>query len=93
LIFWVGRAKILNDQIPGPFFNPDEMNCTSKTAMQNVLKNSNYVNLYKNVYGNDGLNDTITIADNMVDVIVSFLGTEALNPFTYKYDYYFYLIS
>lgn len=83
-----GRANTLNNQILGPFFNPDEMNCANKTAMQNVLLNSSYLNLYKSVYGNQSLNDTTTIADNIVDAIVSFLGTEALNPFTSKYDYY-----
>lgn len=86
--FWDGRANTLNDQILGPFFNPDEMNCANKTAMQNVLENSNYLNLYQSIYGNYELNDTIAIADNMVDAIVSFLRAEALNPFTSKYDYY-----
>lgn len=93
-MFWDGRATgwelgdPLSEQARGPFLNPNEQNLPSKEAFINIILASNYVDLFKAVYGNDVFNDSVIAYNKAADAISAYEKSSEVNPYTSKYDYY-----
>lgn len=86
--FLDGRAINLKEQAKGPFLNPDEMNNADELSVINKIKESTYVNLFKQVFGEEILDDTEQAYDKLAEAIVAFENSPSFNRFTSKYDYY-----
>jgi len=85
--FWDGRAATLEDQAKGPFLNPVEMNNTKEGVVQ-AVRNARYARLFREVYGDDSLDNTDSAYDLIAKAIASFERTTQVNRFSSKYDYY-----
>lgn len=68
--FWDGRAKDLKEQAGGPIANPGEMASNHQAAIDVLQSIPEYVNLFKAVYGVDGID-----ADKVTDAIATFEET------------------
>ena len=86
--FWDGRSKNLEEQAKGPLLNPLEMANPDKKSVVEKVKHSFYVNLFKNIYGDNIFNNSDQAYDAIADAIAHFERTKQFNPFTSKYDYY-----
>lgn len=86
--FLDGRAKNLKEQAKGPFLNPNEMNNTDEKSVIEKIKGANYVQLFKQVYGQQILSNPEEAYDKMAQAIVAFENTSSFNQFTSKYDYF-----
>lgn len=87
--FWDGRASTLEDQAGGPPLNPAEMGMTSKKEIINRIKeNELYVNSFKNLFGNDILENDEKAYSALTQVIAAFERTDEFSPFDSKYDRY-----
>lgn len=87
--FWDGRAATLEDQAGGPPLNPSEMGMASKKEVLTRLKeNELYVSSFKNLYGNDILENEEKAYSALTQVIASFERTDEFSPFDSKYDRY-----
>ena len=87
--FWDGRAATLEEQAGGPPLNPIEMGMASKKEVVNRIKeNEFYVSSFKDIFGNDILNNDEKAYDALTKVIASFERTDTFSPFDSKYDRY-----
>ncbi|MBU0923836.1 c-type cytochrome [bacterium] len=87
--FWDGRAATLEEQAGGPPLNPIEMGMANKKEVINRIKeNDLYVSSFKNLYGEDILNDEKKAYDALTQIIASFERTDEFSPFDSKYDKY-----
>lgn len=86
--FLDGRASTLSEQAKGPFLNPDEMNNQDEAEVVGKLRTAAYADLFKQVYGDNALEDVKQAYQNMADAIAEFEKTASFNPFSSKYDYY-----
>jgi len=93
--FWDGRAtgwKLGNpaaDQSLGPFLNPVEQNNTSKLDVLEQIASSKYANLWEIVWGAPiDLGNVDVEYDRVGLSIAAYEGSEEVNPFTSKFDYY-----
>jgi cytochrome c peroxidase len=86
--FWDGRAANLVEQAKGPFLNPLEMNNPNKLNVIIKIRDSDYDELFEQVYGPGALDDVEAAYDQMAIAIAAFERTEELNQFSSKYDYY-----
>jgi cytochrome c peroxidase len=87
--FWDGRAATLEEQAGGPPLNPIEMGMANKKEVINRIKeNDLYVSSFKNLYGEDILNDEKKAYDALTQIIASFERTYEFSPFDSKYDKY-----
>jgi cytochrome c peroxidase len=86
--FWDGRALNLTEQAKGPFLNPLEMHNPNKRNVINKVRQSNYANLFEQVYGAGSLLNVEMAYDQVAEAIAAFEGTSVLNQFSSKYDYY-----
>ncbi|MFN0032976.1 MAG: cytochrome-c peroxidase [Flavobacteriales bacterium] len=84
--FWDGRSSSLQHQLSGPFFNIAEMNNSDTTMLVSELKNAPYYKLYKSIYGK--VKDETIAYNNIIESIALFEGSEYLNEFSSKYDYW-----
>jgi cytochrome c peroxidase len=84
--FWDGRAATLEEQAKGPFLNPIEMGNPDKESVISKIRESSYAPLFKNVYGQDSLNDTEQAYEHVAEAIASFERTRSFNRFTSKFD-------
>ena len=97
-MFWDGRAtgKTLNDplaeQAQGPFLNPLEQNLPDANSVCNMVAQSGYTNLFKQVWGSDSLDfskhDIAGIFDEIARSISAYEKSTEVNPFSSKYDAY-----
>ena len=86
-LFLDGRAATLADQAEGPPLNPIEMGMTSAAEVVARLKlNSNYVAVFKQLYGEQVFADSGTAYKAMADAIAAFERTALFNPYDSKYD-------
>ena len=81
-----GRAATLVEQAKAPFLNPLEMANPDKQTVIDAVRNSNYVDLFEQVYGTGSLDDTEAAYDQIADAIAAFEKSDTLNPFTSKFD-------
>jgi cytochrome c peroxidase len=87
--FWDGRAATLEDQAGGPPLNPDEMGMASKKeVISRIKENELYVSSFKNLYGNDILENEEKAYVALTQVIALFERTDEFSPFDSKYDRY-----
>lgn len=87
-LFWDGRAKDLSEQVKGPIFNHLEMNNKDKKMLVNKVRNGPCKALLLRVYGNKFFQNDDFAFEGIIQAIVSYEGTNEVNPFTSKYDYY-----
>lgn len=85
--FLDGRAKDLAAQAKEPFLNPDEMQMESKSAViERIKENSDYIQRFQNIYGENIFDDDNTSYEALVDAIAEFQKTDFFAPFDSKYD-------
>lgn len=86
-LFWDGRANTLEEQAEAPLLNPLEMNNPSKEAVVAKIK-KHYARPFKQVFGNDALDDTDRAFRHVTEAMAAFERTPAFAPFSSKYDRY-----
>jgi cytochrome c peroxidase len=96
--FWDGRATGATlgspaaEQALGPFLNPVEHNMSSKESVLKAIAGSKYASLWLEVFGEPIAFSTaaeVTNNYNRVGIAVAaYEGSEEVNQFTSKYDYY-----
>jgi len=98
-MFWDGRATgeelgdPLAEQAMGPFLNPLEQNLADKKSAVIVVRDSSYVNLFKNVWGPDSLdwkNDIDGTYERIARSIAAFERSAEVNPYNSKFDDFWY---
>lgn len=92
-MFWDGRADgstVLEDplaeQAQGPPLNPAEMNMPDAQAVINVIKASDYINLWIKVFGIESLNDVDAAYDKFGEAIAAYERSADVTKFTSKFD-------
>jgi len=86
--FWDGREATLEGQAKGPFLNPLEMANPDEQAVIDKIKNSDYVDLFKEVFGDDALQNTEKAYNFVAEALADYERSYELNKFNSKYDYY-----
>jgi len=86
--FWDGRAENLKEQAKAPFLNSDEMNNADEGSVIEKIKAASYAPLFKQVYGEQTLDNIQEAYDKVAQAIVAFENTSSFNQFSSKYDYY-----
>jgi cytochrome c peroxidase len=85
--FLDGRATDLTTQAKGPFLNPVEMNMPDEASViARVKENADYVQAFKEIYGDDIFNDTQKAYEALADSIAKFEKSDTFSPFSSKYD-------
>ena len=84
--FLDGRAATLADQAKGPFLNPKEMANENAAEVIGKILNASYASQFKEVYGQNSLDDVDAAYDFMADAIAAFESTEKFSPFSSKFD-------
>lgn len=88
-LFWDGRADTLEEQAGGPPLNPDEMAMTDSALVQQRLKeNANYGYAFRDLFGEEVLENSETAFAAMLESIAAFERTEFFSPFDSRYDRY-----
>lgn len=77
--FWDGRSPTLSDQISSVFTNEKEFNSKVHQFSTEILKDSVYDKMFKEVFGNIALKNT-----HIIKAISSYVST--LNSFNSKFD-------
>jgi cytochrome c peroxidase len=94
-MFWDGRATgeelddPLAEQAMGPFLNPLEQNNADEKSVVLIVRDSNYANLFKKVWGPDSLDWKNDIHGTYVKIarsIAAFERSVEVNPFNSKFD-------
>ncbi|MGD9826174.1 cytochrome-c peroxidase [Desulfobacter sp.] len=91
-MFWDGRAAgwdlgdPLAEQAQGPPLNPVEMNMPSKASVINVIRTSDYVNLWIRVFGKGSLDDVDAAYDKFGEAIAAYERSTDITKFTSKFD-------
>ncbi len=85
-LFWDGRTNNLVEQAQGPFLNPLEMNNPSKAAVINKINAGSYSALFKQVFGEQALNNPDKAYEQVAMAIAAFEATPTFAPFNSKYD-------
>lgn len=86
--FWDGRAANLVEQAKGPFLNQLEMANPDKKAVVDQVSKAEYVNLFKEIYGADALQDVEKAYNFIADAIADYEKSKELNRFDSKFDLY-----
>lgn len=91
-MFWDGRATgsdlkdPLAEQAQGPPLNPIEMNMPSKEAVIQVVRDSDYRNLWLEVFGPGSLDDVEAAYDNFGRAIAAYERSADVTKFNSKFD-------
>jgi cytochrome c peroxidase/nitrate reductase NapAB chaperone NapD len=94
-MFWDGRATgeelgdPLVEQAMGPFLNKLEQNNADEKSVVMIVRDSNYANLFKKVWGPKSLDATKDIHGTYVKIarsIAAFERSAEVNPFNSKFD-------
>lgn len=86
--FWDGRADDLEAQARGPFLNPREMNNADAAAVVAKVGKASYAGLFREVYGENALNDSAAAYIKISEAIAAYERTEAFAPFASRFDDY-----
>jgi len=98
-MFWDGRATgeelgdPLAEQAMGPFLNPLEHNNADKKSVVMIVRDSNYANLFKKVWGSNSLDwekDIHGTYERIARSIAAFERSAEVNPFNSKFDDFWY---
>jgi len=93
-MFFDGRATgwtledPLAEQAQAPFLNPLEQNNLNSSEVVQKVRVSEYVDLFKEVWGNDSLDNVDEAYDKIGKSIAAYERSSEVNPFTSKYDAY-----
>lgn len=87
-LFWDGRAANLAEQAKGPFLNPLEMANPNEQAVIEKVRNSDYADLFKKVFGTDALKNIEKAYNFVAEAIAEYEKSSELNQFNSKYDLY-----
>lgn len=93
-MFWDGRATgwdlgdPLAEQAMGPFLNPLEMNMADEAAVIQKVIESDYADLFKEVWGSDSLtlDDVKGTYEKIARAIAVYERSSEVNPFNSKFD-------
>nr|WP_321398030.1 cytochrome c peroxidase [uncultured Desulfobacter sp.] len=91
-MFWDGRAAgwLLGDplaeQAQGPPLNPVEMGMPDKAAVIQVIKDSDYLNLWIKEFGADSLDDVNAAYDKFGEAIAAYERSADVTKFSSKFD-------
>ncbi|MEA2099306.1 MAG: cytochrome c peroxidase [Campylobacterota bacterium] len=87
--FHDGRADSLQVQAGGPPLDGAEMQMADKNeVIDRIKENSEYVEVFKKLYGTDIFDDVEKSYDSMANALAKFEKTEQFSPFDSKYDRY-----
>jgi cytochrome c peroxidase len=86
--FWDGRAATLAQQAQQPLLNAVEMNNDHPLAVVEKVRQADYAERFKQVFGRDALDDARLAYDNIGKAIAAYERSPELNPFSSKYDAY-----
>lgn len=86
--FYDGRSLNLVEQAKGPFLNPVEMNNSDEADVVNKVKNSDYSDDFKAVFGDTAFDNTAEAYHNIAVAIAAFESASVMNSFTSKFDAY-----
>ncbi len=86
--FWDGRANSLEEQAMAPFLNQLEMHNKNKTAVISRVRTSDYASLFKQVFGNNSLNNADSAYVLVAAAIAEYERSSEVCSFTSKYDAY-----
>lgn len=85
--FLDGRARTLKAQAKAPFLNPLEMNMTNESqVISRIQLNTEYVTTFKEIYGENVFDNTLTAYDALANAIATFEQTAPFKSFDSKYD-------
>jgi cytochrome c peroxidase len=93
-MFWDGRATggrlgdPLAEQALGPFLNPKEQNLFSPGAVIDLVKVSDYADLFEQVFPGSLSGDVNEAYDNVGRAIAAYERSSEVSPFTSKFDYW-----
>jgi len=86
--FWDGRAADLAEQAKGPFLNALEMANPDEKTVAEKVRNSEYADLFREVFGAAAFDDPNKAYDMIADAIADYEKSSELNQFSSKYDLY-----
>ncbi|MFC1554556.1 cytochrome-c peroxidase [candidate division KSB1 bacterium] len=86
--FWDGRAATLEEQAKGPFLNLLEMANPNEEAVIIKIRNADYADLFREVFGSDALDDIDKAYNFTAEAIAEYERSAELNKFNSKYDLY-----
>jgi len=87
-LFWDGRVNTLEEQAKGPFLNPLEMHNPSEKTVILTIRQSDYADLFKQVFGRGSLDNIDSAYEYVAQAIAAYERSPEVNPFTSKYDYW-----
>jgi cytochrome c peroxidase len=93
-MFWDGRANTLEDQAKGPFLNPLEMHNPDEKTVVLAVRQSDYADLFKKVFGENSLDNlgndvSIDVAyEHVAEAIAAYERSSEVNLFTSKFDFW-----
>jgi len=87
-LFWDGRAQTLAEQARAPLLNPREMANPDVEAVAASLRAAEYAPLFREVYGEDALDDAERAVGRAADALAAYQSSSEVNPFSSKYDLY-----
>jgi len=85
-LFWDGRAADLVQQAKKSFLSPLKMANPDKQTLIDKIRNSNYSDLFKEIFGIDALENTENAFNMVAEAIAEYEISEELNQFSSKYD-------
>jgi len=83
-----GRAATLAGQAKGPFLNPIEMANPDAFTVVNKVRESDYAELFRYVYGAGAFDYSDETYNNIADAIAEFEQSPVFKRFDAKYDYF-----
>jgi cytochrome c peroxidase len=86
--FWDGRASTLEEQAKQPFLNPVEMANPGPHVVAGKVREAWYAEEIRELFGDEVFNDDLKLYDAIASAIAAFERTDAVSPFTSKYDYF-----
>ncbi len=87
-LFWDGRADTAEAQALQPFLNPLEMHNPDQKQVVLAVRQSDYADLFRQVFGQDAFKDLDNAFDCIGQAIAAYERSAEVNPFTSKFDYW-----
>jgi cytochrome c peroxidase len=81
-----GRAATLEEQAKQPFLNPLEMANAGKEQVIDKVRAADYASLFREVFGDEVLDDTDEAYERLAEAIAAFERTRVFNRFSSRYD-------
>ncbi|MDX9786294.1 MAG: cytochrome c peroxidase [Desulfobacterales bacterium] len=87
-LFWDGRVDTLEDQAKQPFLNPLEMHNPNKKTVVLSVRQAEYADLFKHVFGSSVFKDIDLTYECVALALSAYMQSPEVSPFTSKYDYW-----